>query len=77
MPMEFEALRMVDRFGTPAVFGRSLGYGELRRMALTENIVRAFEARQKSPNFVAWEIEHPDETRLLRECEALAGECEP
>jgi hypothetical protein len=74
MPPEIEALRWVDRFGAQAVFGRTLSRGELRRMALAENIVRAFEARQKSANWAAWEIEHPDEADLLKECERLAEE---
>lgn len=74
MPMELEAAYRIQHYGAEAVFGRPLGYGEMRRMTLAENIVADFEARRKSGNWVSWEIEHPDEADLLKECERLASD---
>ena len=37
-PTEIKAGRLIDRFGAQAVYGRPLGYGEMYRIVLAENV---------------------------------------
>ena len=37
---------MVDKFGASSVFGRVLGVGEMRRMALAQRVYQAYQARR-------------------------------
>ncbi len=39
-PTEIEAARLIDRFGAQAVYGRSLGVREMRRIMLAERVER-------------------------------------
>lgn len=65
--------RLVERFGTRAILGReTLGAGEVRRMLTAERVVRAYDERQRSPNWAVWSMEHPGEAELLGQC--LAAE---
>lgn len=58
--------RLVERFGALAVLGRAtIGAGEMRRMLTAERVVQAYQDRQRSPNWAAWAMEHPDESELL------------
>ena len=66
-PDELIAGRLVDRFGAAAVYGRPLGYGELKRMLTAENIVNAYRARDASANWAQWATENPELNRLLNE----------
>lgn len=66
MPPEIRLLHAVDRFGAQAVFGRTLGAGEIRRMMVAENIVNCFRARTASSNWAAWETENKAEAKLLQ-----------
>jgi hypothetical protein len=76
MPAEYEALRLVDRFGVMALYGRPLTRREVRRMIGCEAIIGAYQAMKKSGNFATWSDEHPNESAMLAECRALiaAGE---
>ena len=65
MPAEIRLLREVDRFGAQAVFGRTLGAKEIRRMMIAENIVNAYRARAASENWAAWETDNPQVAALL------------
>lgn len=68
---ELEALRMIDRFGAQAVFGRILSVREMRMMSLAERIVRAYHDRDayrdadKNKNWAEWAAKNPTEFRLL------------
>lgn len=73
-PMELQALRAIDRFGAPSIWGRPLGVGEVTRMGAVERIVAAFHARQKSENWAAWAHDNPEANGLLNYAERLGGE---
>lgn len=47
-------LAMIDRFGAQAVFGRTLGYGEMQRMMAVESVYRGTKAKNAAPNQVEW-----------------------
>lgn len=65
MPNELELIRMVDRFGAQAVFGRTLKRGEMRRMATVERIVEGYQAMTSAKNQDDWIKAHPDEWKLI------------
>ena len=62
---ELSLLRYVDRFGAMAVFGRTPGAGELKSMALAENVVNAYHDRAKAENWAGWARENPELNKLL------------
>lgn len=59
-----ELLRYIDRFGL-GILGRTPGAGELRRMAITERIVRAYAERARCENWAQWAADNPESSRLL------------
>jgi hypothetical protein len=65
MPRELELMGYVTRFGAAAVFGRTPGAGELRRMIAAENVVNAYNARKASENWAEWASANPAANRLL------------
>ncbi len=72
-PPEIITLGYIDRFGAEAVMGRALGYGEIRRMILAENIVRVVRDQAHAENAADWANEHPSDAALLAECIRLAN----
>jgi len=42
-----------------------LGAGEIRRMTMSENIVRAYFAANRSPNWAEWAAENPWQAGIL------------
>lgn len=64
-PAELVLLNRIDRFGAQAVLGRTLGAGEMRRMILCENIVKAHQGRKASGNWAEWSLAYPEANRLL------------
>lgn len=68
--------RMVGKYGAPAVLGRALGVAELRRITAAENVVAAYESRQRSLNWATWAKENHDAARLLSWAERLANNVE-
>jgi len=72
IPQELIALSFVDRFGAANVYGRPLGYGELHRMAYAENLVKAFQARKRATDWVAWTRDNPDGATMLDEAMRIA-----
>ena len=45
LPEDIEAGRLIERFGVQAVYGRPLGYGEMRRISIAESIARDYQNR--------------------------------
>jgi hypothetical protein len=65
MPAEMELMRMIDRFGAGAVFGRTLKRGEMRRMVISERIVSAYGAMSAAEDLDGWIKAHPEEWKLI------------
>ncbi len=70
-PAEIITLGYIDRFGAQAIYGRPLGYGEMRRMIVAENVVKWHKERSVAENWAAWANENHDKAALLAECERL------
>ena len=73
IPREIELGAIIDRFGAQAVFGRAIGAGEIRRIAISERIVRSYRDREKSENWAAWVVNNPHEAELLSIAAELAN----
>jgi hypothetical protein len=52
-------MRLVQEFGAPAVFGRPLGVGELRRMTRLRDLAALFRGYVNAPNKSQWIEAHP------------------
>ncbi len=64
MPPEIELGQLISRFGAQAVYGRTLGIGEMRRIGLAERV--AFVCRKwLSPTSGQWFAAHPEDNVLL------------
>lgn len=73
MPDELVTLSYIDRFGVMAVLGRMLTPGEMRRMAMMENICNAYRAHKDSDNWAEWSHRNPQAARLLFEAMRLSN----
>ena len=73
IPREIELGAIVDRFGAQAVFGRAIGAGEIRRIAMSERIVRAYREREQAENWAAWVVNNPQDAELLSIAAELAN----
>lgn len=72
---EISVLKKIDRFGIEAVLGRrQLYYGELRKMIAAENIVNAYESRQRSENWADWASKNTELAAFLAVVEKLVDE---
>lgn len=72
MPDELLILTYIDRFGVMAIMGReTLSAGEVRRMMIAENIVRAYQERKASGDWGTWAQENPGAARLLADIEKV------
>jgi hypothetical protein len=56
--------RLINRFGAQAVYGRALGYGEMRRILLAENVERVAQ-RFLAKDSAKWFQAHPNDLKLL------------
>lgn len=65
MPKEIEAGRLIDRFGAQAVYGRTLGISEIRRIVAAENVLNSFRARENAGDWAKWSSDHPELAELL------------
>jgi hypothetical protein len=54
------------------VLGRRLGMGEMRRMAIIENITTWFRERQAFLDWGEYAKQHPNEAAVLTEAHRLA-----
>ena len=72
-PREIELGRMINRFGAQAVFGRAMGAAEIRRIEISERIVRLYIEREKSDNWAAWVMNNPGDAELLSMAAELAN----
>lgn len=73
-PPEYVALQYIDRFGAAAVYGRTLGAGELRRMVLVENVIKAHQGRERAENWAKWAQENPQASELLARAAKAAND---
>lgn len=55
------------------MFGRAIGAGEIRRIAMSERIVRSYLERERSENWAAWVVNNPHEAELLSIAAELAN----
>ena len=72
-PPVYVVLGYIDRFGAQAVYGRTLGAGEMRRMVLTENVINAYRARERSENWAKWVQENRQASELLAQAAKAAS----
>ena len=63
-PNEIKAGRLIERFGAQAVYGRPLGYGEMRRIMLAEHIEHVCR-KWKTNGAGKYFAEHPDDLKTL------------
>jgi hypothetical protein len=74
-PADLTILENIDRFGVKAITGRDvLNYGQIARMRYCENVVKAFQARERAPDWVAWVKDNPNVASLLNEAERIYNE---
>ena len=67
IPRELILLHNIEKYGAQAVLGRTLGAGEIRRMNVAENIVRAYQSRKQSDNWATWAEVNPELNRILED----------
>ena len=53
--------------------GRTLGYKEIKRMVLAENVLKAYESRSSSSSWADWAKENPGQADLLAEAVKHGG----
>lgn len=73
-PAEVVMESAIKRFGVMAVTGRAvLSAGEIIRMNTCQNIIVAFQARERSENWAQWVKDNPELAATLHEAERLAN----
>ena len=69
---EIRLLQYIDRFGVEAVMGRKTLFArEMRRMIHAENLVKAYNERNRS-DAPTWVKDNPEMNKLLYEAQRLA-----
>jgi len=64
----------IVRFGVKAIMGRDvLSAGEIMRMNIAENIMTAFDMRNRAENWAQWVKDNPELSSMLNEAERLAN----
>ena len=76
VPSEIEILSAVDRFGAASVFGRPIGAGEIRRMNVSESIIRAYRERERAENWAEWARDNRTMAALLAQAAKAADDGE-
>lgn len=66
MPPDLELLYSVDRFGGWSIFGRAIGAAEMKRMILSENIVKWYRERAQG-NWAEWAQANPGKAAALNQ----------
>jgi len=66
-PKDLILLGYIDRFGAQNVLGRPLSGWEVRRMMLSERVLRAYNDRQRSNKWAEWAEANPEDAQLLNE----------
>ena len=59
-------MRLGERFGWLAVFGRQPNPAEMRRMMAVENIIWAYDSMNAAEDWVAWARDNPAADSLLK-----------
>ena len=65
MPLELEAMYRLSTFGAQALYGRTLGVVEVRRMELMARVVNVYRSFHASRDWAAWREQHPADFELL------------
>lgn len=66
MPAWLKLYRNSQTYGIPAVFGREVLYPfEMEAMTITNNIVSAFQARERSKDWAKWEQSNSQAAEVL------------
>lgn len=77
-PREYQLIKAIDRFGVLAVFGRPvLSAGEIRRLALVENIIAWHGEREASKDWPKWGRENKYKARTLHQAARLFSQYFP
>lgn len=77
LPEDIEAGRLIERFGVQAVYGRPLGYGEMRRISIAESIARDYQNRSNyrdksgAENWSEWSAHYPESNARLIAAEII------
>ena len=77
LPEDIEAGRLIERFGVQAVYGRPLGYGEMRRISIAESIARDYQHRSNyrdkngAENWSEWAARFPEMNARLIAAEII------
>lgn len=64
----------IDKYGTQAVFGRTLSFHEIRMLDLADNVVKAYRERERSDNWAEWAEKNHAKARILGVAGRLAQE---
>lgn len=75
-PKDLQLLWAIQKYGAQAIYGRTLGRMEIKRMTASENILNLFKERSKSVNWAAWSTSNPAEARMLEAAAQIAREYE-
>lgn len=65
LPRRLEVLHLVKLFGAHSIYGRPIGYHEVRDMLMQADVVSAFQEREKENNWAAWAVNNPYKSKLL------------
>lgn len=77
-PREIQLIRAIDRFGVMAVYGRPvLSVGEIRRLALCENIIAWHAERAGQKDWSKWGRENKHKARTLTQAARLFAQFFP
>jgi len=77
-PREYQIIKAIDRFGVMAVYGRPvLSVGEIRRLALAENIIAWHGERAASKDWPKWGRENKQKARTLHQAARLFSQLFP
>jgi len=74
MPRELELYHLVQSYGAQAIYGRTMGAGEVRRMNTAANIVAYYRQRAASSDWGKWATDNPDEAAALNRAMMAGGE---
>lgn len=64
-PAELRTAEYVNKFGTQAIFGRSLYLHEIKEMIIAENVQDAYIGRKLSGDWAKWAEENPGLAEIL------------
>lgn len=66
-PRELRLNDAIRAYGAEAIMGRPLGYGEIQRMNIALQVVRYYQERAASGDWVKWSTDNPDAAALINQ----------